>query len=81
MKCIYCGKNFDPLPPRRRVCPACCAQRPAHLRARCWQTPVPEKKAAPAAMDLRAVWRERNVIPFPGPPTSPFKPFFPDSAA
>lgn len=34
MKCIYCGKVFEPDPPRRQVCSACIKKRPAHLRER-----------------------------------------------
>ena len=34
MNCCYCGKTFQPDPPRRRVCPVCVSRRPAHLRER-----------------------------------------------
>ena len=34
MKCCYCGKTFQPDPPRRRVCPVCISRRPAHLQER-----------------------------------------------
>ena len=32
MECCYCGKTFQPDPPRRQICPACISRRPAHLR-------------------------------------------------
>ena len=123
MECCYCGKTFQPDPPRRRVCPVCISRRPAHLREsystgsamvaaaerekeRVRQERrdrvrhgVPnstntEKKAVPADLlfvsvgkgqDAAAVWRERNVIPFPGRPLRPrrirFWPSDGDSAA
>ena len=43
--CLYCQIEFTPVPPRRRVCPACCAQRDRKLKAAKPVKPVkPQRK-------------------------------------
>ena len=50
--CLYCAAPFTPVPARRRVCPACCAQRDRKLKA---AKPVKPVKPAVKRVKVRPV--------------------------